>query len=158
MFCPNCGVAISVAGSFCANCGKNLAYLTAKQDKSVVAEQAEKAQSAGISPESSKEINEPATAEVKEEIAASQEETAKTVIEEAQGAAPRIAKPVSEKVYFCNQCGTAVYPKDNYCYQCGKKTQKEYYRVSGKRKKLVFSVSLFILCVVTVLAFYKLTT
>ena len=28
MYCPACGVEISDEGSFCASCGKNIAYLT----------------------------------------------------------------------------------------------------------------------------------
>jgi predicted amidophosphoribosyltransferase len=146
MFCPNCGVAISEVGSFCAKCGKNVAYLT--EVESVLAEQPENAQSI-----------ESAAKEMEEENAATPEGAEKTAIEEVHVVAPRIVLPVSEKVYFCNKCGTSVYSKDNYCYQCGKKTQKQYYCVQGKkRKKIVIGLSLVILCLVVAAVCYKLTS
>jgi predicted amidophosphoribosyltransferase len=158
MFCPNCGVAIYSAGSFCAKCGKDIAYLTTKQAENVLAEQPEMAQSGGIFPESQGEFNERETRELKEEMIATEEETEKTVTEGTPGAAPQIVKSVSEKVYFCNQCGTAVYPKDNYCYQCGKKTQKQYYCVQEKKRKKIFMVvSLVVLGLVVAGVYYKLT-
>lgn len=159
MFCPNCGVAIYSAGSFCAKCGKNVAYLTTKQAENVLAEQPEMAQSGGFFPESQGESNEQETRELKEEMIATEEGTDKNVTEGSQGAVPQIVKSVSEKVYFCNQCGTSVYPKDNYCYQCGKKTQKQYYCVQGKkRKKFVIVVCLVVLSLVVAGVYYKIAS
>lgn len=47
--------------------------------------------------------------------------------------------PSPKKGFYCNHCGTFVYPEDNYCYQCGNKTRKEYYNSTAITKKGFFS-------------------
>lgn len=46
--------------------------------------------------------------------------------EEGEEAAPKRTGRQSDG-FYCNHCGNFVLPIDNYCFECGKKTQKDYY-------------------------------
>lgn len=56
--------------------------------------------------------------------------------EKSEGACDSIVKMPKGKIYYCNECGTAVFDQDNYCYYCGKKTNKKYYHHSRLPIKL----------------------
>ncbi len=43
MYCPKCGQQLNADGSFCAFCGKDVAYLIAKQAAATVSEEQESA-------------------------------------------------------------------------------------------------------------------
>ena len=50
--------------------------------------------------------------------------------EKDKDACDSVIKVPKGKIYYCNECGTAVFDQDNYCYYCGKKTNKKYYHHS----------------------------
>ncbi|MBP2643018.1 MAG: Double zinc ribbon [Firmicutes bacterium] len=111
MFCPNCGVTIGDVGSFCARCGKDVAYL-----------------------------RQPALSDVIEDTIVSAEESEQekekdTAAPAAEPEAPKENLGQSKDRYFCNSCGTAVFGKDNYCWKCGKLLAKKYYRIKYKKIK-----------------------
>lgn len=58
---------------------------------------------------------------------------------EATPSAETVIVPVQKKGFYCNYCGTFVFPEDNYCYQCGKETRKNYYHASSLKKSSFFS-------------------
>lgn len=79
--------------------------------------------------------------------------------------------------FYCNHCGNFVLPTDNYCFECGKKTKKEYYARSmpmtvnvadtaalpvydeedNKKKYTVLGTILFIIVIGTILGYYMFT-
>lgn len=116
MYCPNCGIEIHTEGSFCAKCRKDIAYLTkAAEEKETVPK------TVSISEENT-ETSVPDPSASPDLPAA-----------EDQGTRP---EKVAEKGYFCNYCGTFVYPQDHYCYNCGKKTRPAYYKETKSNKNL----------------------
>lgn len=125
MYCPNCGVEINPEGSYCAKCRKNITYLTEKK------------------------ILTPEDIQLEELIKNATLDESPVLTEESTNVPPQDIEeiplnpvpstPIEEKGYYCNHCGTFVYPKDNYCYSCGKNTRKKYYKVAqdSKKKKII---------------------
>lgn len=104
MYCPKCGQQLNTDGSFCAFCGKDVAYLNEQQ-------------------------------------------AAAATVSEGQESAPQERpKLTMQKRYYCNSCGTGVFSKDNFCYQCGKKAQKAYYHQGRQRKWLIAGACLTVFC------------
>ena len=145
MYCPACGVEISDEGSFCASCGKNIAYLTIdrqsyvgklKQNTVTV-----KKETVATETEPSLKISpmELASLEtVTDELAPAEGEVAGTSEVTEKSTVPQVVadeETVMPKGFYCNNCGSFLFPEDNYCYDCGKKTQKKYYHnvVSSKK-------------------------
>ncbi|MDU2064101.1 MAG: hypothetical protein E6713_04595 [Sporomusaceae bacterium] len=164
MYCPQCGVTISVEGNFCGKCGKDVAYLTQsdKQPKAAVPASPTEELASPV-PETTAteglvitEAEVAAAAKAAEELSGEGGDSAKKADEASEqvpepkppqvgalsGGSADHKKPAV--VYFCNSCGTAVFAEDNYCYECGKKTQKEYYcqQAAGftKKKKVLFGL------------------
>jgi len=111
MYCPKCGQQLNADGSFCAFCGKNVAYLKERQAVAAAAGEQE---------------NAPA------------------------GKQPKLT---IQKQYYCNSCGTGVFRKDNFCYHCGKRTQKAYYHQGRQRRWLIAGACLTVFCLSALLVF-----
>jgi hypothetical protein len=111
MYCPKCGQKLNADGSFCAFCGKNVAYLN---DQQAAATALEGLESAPVDKQS---------------------------------------KLTMQKKYYCNFCGTGVFSKDNFCYQCGKRAQKSYYNQGRQRKWLIACACLTVFCLSALFVF-----
>lgn len=50
------------------------------------------------------------------------------------------------KIFYCNYCGIDVYHTDNYCHQCGKKLQKQFYHKGRSKRVFIYAIiiSLFL--------------
>ena len=127
MYCPNCGIEIHMEGSFCAKCRKNVAYLTKKENES-------------------KEI-------IEQSVVDSASETPDATIQQASDNLTQPLDKLQEKGYYCNYCGTFVYPEDHFCYDCGKKTRPSYYTPDNSKKKLYLGIVLSIVIGVAVINF-----
>ena len=134
MYCPNCGIEIHTEGSFCAKCRKNIAYLTKLKENA--ASSADKNTENPV-PSAAEAPGEPETAAV----------TPAPVAASAEKPAP--------KGYFCNYCGTFVYPEDHYCYDCGKKTRPAYYREDQSHKNLYIAIAAVIICGIAAYALFS---
>ena len=144
MYCPACGVEISDEGSFCASCGKNIAYLTIDRQSYVGKLKQNtvtaKKETVATETEPSLEISpmELASLEtVTDELAPAEGEVAGTSEVTEKSTVPQVVadeETVMPKGFYCNNCGSFLFP-ENYCYECGKKTQKKYYHnvVSSKK-------------------------
>lgn len=104
MYCPKCGQQLNADGSFCAFCGKDVAYLNEKQAAATVSKEQESAPAA------------------------------------------KQPKLTMQKQVYCNSCGTGVFSRDNFCYQCGKRAQKAYYNQGRQRKWLIAGACLTVFC------------
>lgn len=142
MYCPNCGVEIHEEGAFCAKCRKDVTYLTRLEESAEEVKEAEAVKADG--------------AEMPEDA------------EGKAASAPPKARPVKpaplkapKKGYYCNYCGTFLYPEDNYCYDCGKTTRKKFYpqeKKGGKHLRLLFAAGLIVLLgVASACAYYWCT-
>ena len=121
MYCPNCGVEIHEEGAFCAKCRKDVAYLTKPEEPE----------------EKAPDVSEQGAGEA---LADGQ---AKDTAESKPKVRPEKSAPFKPqgKGYYCNYCGTFLYPEDNYCYDCGKTTRKKFY---PQEKKADSNLRLFI--------------
>lgn len=131
MYCPNCGIEIHEEGAFCAKCRKDVAYLTHPEEA-----EPEEAPAAEASPEEGADA-----ADAKEKTPP---ETGKFKTPSGRSA---LFKPL-RKGYYCNYCGTFLYPEDNYCYDCGKTTRKKFYPHEEKRAvslKMLAAAALIVL-------------
>lgn len=129
MYCPNCGTEIYLEGSYCAKCKKNIAYIKKKAEQPKIEEIAVESE---IPPEliSSILAGEPLP-ETEVQAQTAKEPQAKPYLKTAP------EKTEAEEIgFYCNYCGTFIYPEDNYCYSCGKKTRKQYYRLTNRNKNL----------------------
>lgn len=144
MYCPNCGVEINTKGAYCAKCRKNIAYLTEKK------------------------ILTPEDIQLEELIKNATLDEPLILDENLADASPQKAEEIplppapkavaEEKGYYCNHCGTFVYPEDNYCYFCGKKTQKKYYQDSSynSKKTIIFLSAIIVLGAIFLFGFFYL--
>lgn len=135
MYCPNCGVEIHTEGSFCAKCRKNIAYLTKTEDEPA-----------------------PTADENIENSASASENSAEAEIDAQASLAP-ITPPSdkpAEKGFYCNHCGTFVYPEDHFCYDCGKKTRPAYYKTkeSGKKMYAMIAALMIIIAIISYAVFF----
>ena len=141
MNCPKCGVKVTLDGSFCPKCGKNVAYLLEGMR------------------EAAKQT--PNVAEAGSELAEQPADQAEVEVQPAVQAAVQPAiqpdflrKLKAGEVYYCNFCGSGVLSPDNFCFQCGKKTRKKFYRKSGNHKKVMLYLALLaVFCSVAGIAY-----
>lgn len=131
MYCPNCGVEIHEEGAFCAKCRKDVTYLTRPEE----------------SEEAKEEGKEPERAEAHE--TAENVQPKEPAVEKAKARPEKMApfKP-KKNGYYCNHCGTFLYPEDNFCYDCGKTTRKKYYpleKQGGGKLHLLAAAGLIVL-------------
>lgn len=113
MFCPNCGVEIHPEASYCAKCRKHVAYITAQLEP--------ESEEVFINPISHFSLPDEASIS---ETAAAENLTEASAMESTQ----QIPEPENKPGFYCNYCANFIYPEDNYCYKCGQKTRKEYYK------------------------------
>ena len=166
MYCPACGVEISDEGSFCASCGKNIAYLTIDR-QSYVGKlkqnveptkpeiKIEDATQLGISPMEMASLEQTdLQGEVNDGLAADNVSDKTDESVEAQ-TEKVVEQDVMPKGFYCNNCGSFLFPEDNYCYDCGKKTQKKYYHNTVVSKKNIKGLMLgFGALILLALAYY----
>ena len=144
MYCPACGVEISDEGSFCASCGKNIAYLTVdrqsyvgklKPSSEMIKSELknEEAPSLGISPMEMASLEQ---TDLNGDDGLITENAPDDSIEAVESKVEKaVEQEVIPKGFYCNNCGSFLFPEDNYCYDCGNKTQKKYYHKVVVNKK-----------------------
>ncbi|MDR3564126.1 MAG: hypothetical protein P4N59_22175 [Negativicutes bacterium] len=141
MYCPKCGIAIGDIGNFCAKCGKNVTYLREQvaAELAAVSPEVDEFEQADDAPESGEQA-------IGEE-GLEGEEQPKPLESQKVPERPKTPEPQPKTmaIFFCNYCGASVYGEDNFCYRCGKRVKKEFFRTKGKSKKKRYLIGVMVL-------------